>query len=104
MANASVSSRLDYCNSLIRGSLQVQCMQKKEMHWVAVEHRSLFKTAILGYKFLHTGFAKYLSPYLYSCSSFTVPDTVRVVVISLFFHSYNLLLISEVCEVFSLQL
>ena len=36
----------------------------KKLHWLPVEHRSLFKTAALIYKFLHTGFLKYFAPCL----------------------------------------
>ena len=40
----------------------------KQLHWLPVEHRSVFKTAIMFYKFLHTGFSKYLVPYISSYS------------------------------------
>ena len=33
------------------------------LHWLPVPHRSVFKTATLVYKFLHTGFPKYFTPY-----------------------------------------
>ena len=80
VANALVSSRLDYCNSLFRSlskfSLcKLQCIQNraarivsntsrytsvtpvlKKLHWLPVEQRMVFKTATLVYKFLHTGF------------------------------------------------
>ena len=39
------------------------------LHWLPVEHRSVFKTATLVYKFLHTGFPKYFAPYISSYSS-----------------------------------
>ena len=41
----------------------------KNLHWLPVEHCSLFKTATLVYKFLYTGFPKYFTPYLSSNSS-----------------------------------
>ena len=41
----------------------------KKLHWLPVEHRSVFKTATLVYKFLHTGFPKYFAPYISSYSS-----------------------------------
>ena len=93
MANALVSSRLDYCNSLFRSLskfnlCKLQCIQNsaarivsntsgytsitpvlKKLHWLPVEHRSVFKTATLVYKFLHTGFPKYFAPYISSYSS-----------------------------------
>ena len=93
VANALVSSRLDYCNSLFRSLSKfnfhkLQCIQNsaarivsntsrytsitpvlKKLHWLPVEHRSVFKTATLVYKFLHTGFPKYFAPYISSFSS-----------------------------------
>ena len=41
----------------------------KNLHWLPVEHRSVFKTATLVYKFIHTGFPKYFAPYISSFSS-----------------------------------
>ena len=93
VVNALVSSRLDYCNSLFRSlSMFILCKLQyirnsaarivsntskytritpvlKKLHWLPVEHRSVFKTATLVYKFLHTGFPKYFAPYISSCSS-----------------------------------
>ena len=87
VANALVSSRMDYCNSLFRSLAKfnlrkLQCIQNsaarivsntskytsitpvlKNLHWLPVEHRSVFKTATLVYKFLHTGFPKYFPKY-----------------------------------------
>ena len=78
-ANALVSSRLDYCNSLFRNLStfnmhKLQCTQNtlrrivrncnrysgashilKKLHWLPVEFRCIFKTATLVYKFLHSG-------------------------------------------------
>ena len=88
-----VSSRLDYCNSFFRSLskfnlYKLQCIQNsaarivsntsryasltpvfKKLHWLPVEHRSVFKTATLVYKFLNTGFPKYFAPYISSYSS-----------------------------------
>ena len=93
VANALVSSRLDYCNSLFRSLskfnlLKLHCIQNnaarivsntsrytsitpvlKKLHWLPVEQRTVFKTATLVYKFLHTGFPRYFAPYLSSYSS-----------------------------------
>ena len=93
VANALVSSRLDYFNSLFRSLSKfnlrkLQCIRNssariisntsrytsitpvlKKLHWLPVEHRPVFKTATLVYKFLHTGFPKYFVPYISSYSS-----------------------------------
>ena len=93
VANALVSSRLDYCNSLFRSLskfnlCKLQCIQNsaarivsntsrytsitpvlKKLHWLPVEQRRVFKTATLVYKYLHTGFPRYFAPYLSSYSS-----------------------------------
>ena len=93
VANALVSSRLEYCNSLFRSLSKfnlrkLQCIQNsaarivsntsrytsitpvlKNLHWLPVQHRSVFKTATLVYKFLHTGFPRYFAPYISSYSS-----------------------------------
>ena len=94
VASAVVSSRLDYCNSLFRSLSKfnlrkLQCIQNsaarivsntsrytsitpvlEKLHWLPVEHCSVFKTATLVYRFLYTGFPKYLAPYITSYSSF----------------------------------
>ena len=93
VANALVSSWLDYCYSLFRSVSKfnlrkLQCIQNsaarivsntsrytsitpvlKKLHWLPVEHHSVFKTATLVYKFLHTGFPKYFAPYISSYST-----------------------------------
>ena len=86
VANDLVSSLLDYCNSLFRSVCKfnlcrLQCIQKgtarivsntirytsitpvlKKLHWLPVEQCTVFKTATLVYKFLHTGFPWYIAP------------------------------------------
>ena len=93
VANALVSSWLDYCNSLYRSLskfnlCKLQCIQNsaarivsntsrytsitpvlKKLHWLPVEQRIVFKTATLVYKYLHTGFPRYFAPYLSFYSS-----------------------------------
>ena len=88
VANAFVSSRLDYCNSLFRSlskaSLhRLQSIQNcaarivtnscrythitpvlRKLHWLPIQFRSEFKLATLVYKFIHTGFPKYFTPHL----------------------------------------
>ena len=78
-ANALDGSCLDYCNSLFRGLSaldmhKLQCVQKslarivantikyshitpvrKALHWLPIKYCSIFKTAMLVYKFLHSG-------------------------------------------------
>ena len=78
-ANALVGNRLDYCNSLFRGIspldlYQLQCVLnslarimanttkyshitpvRKALHWLPIKYRSIFKTAVLVYKFLLSG-------------------------------------------------
>ena len=98
VANALVSSRLDYCNLLFRSLSkfnlhQLQCIQNsaarivsntsgyisitpvlKKLHWLPVEQHTVFKTATLVYKFLHTRFPRYFAPYL---SSYSNPNSTR---------------------------
>ena len=93
VANALVSSRLDYCNSLFRSLSKfnlrkLQCVQNiaarivsntsrysritpvlKKLHWLPVEHRAIFKTATLVYKYIHNGIPKYFDPYISLYSS-----------------------------------
>ena len=88
VANAFVSSRLDYCNSLFRSLSKfnlnrLQSIQNSaarivtnsskypritvvlnELHWLPIQFRSEFKLATLVYKFIHTGFPKYFAPHL----------------------------------------
>ena len=94
VANALVSGQLHYCNSLFRSLSKfnlhkLQYIQNsaarivsntsrssiitpvlKKLHWLPVEQRTVFKTATLVYKYLHTAFPRYFAPYIscYSCS------------------------------------
>ena len=85
VANALVSSRLDYCNSLFRSLSKLnlrklQCIQNSaarivcntsrytsitpvltKFHWLHVEQHMVFKTATHVYKFLHTDFQVFCS-------------------------------------------
>ena len=87
-ANALVSSRLDYCNSLFRGlsgfnQHKLQSIQNtlarivtnhrkyahvtpilQKLHWLPVKYRCIFKTATLVYKFLHSGSPSYFKLFL----------------------------------------
>ena len=87
-AYALVSSRLDYCNTLFRGLScfnlhKLQSIQNilarivanhrkyahvtpilKQLHWLPVKYRCMFKTATLVYKFLHSGSPSYFQPFL----------------------------------------
>ena len=87
-ANALVSSRLDYCNSLFRGlsgfnQHKLQSIQNtlahivtnhrkyahvtpilQKLHWLPVKYRCIFKTATLVHKFLHSGSPSYFEPFL----------------------------------------
>ena len=80
--NALVGSRLDYCNSLLRSLsalvlCKLQCIQnslarivtnttkysyitpvRKTLHWLPIEHHSVFKTALLVYKLLLWGYPR----------------------------------------------
>ena len=93
VANALLSSRLDYCNSLFRSlsssnMCRLQCVQNtlarivtkhtkyanitpilKDLHWLPIHYRSIFKTAILVCKFLHAGNPKYFGSSLRLCNS-----------------------------------
>ena len=88
VANAFVSSRLDYCNSLFRSLSTVnlhrlQCIQNcaarivtnsckytritpvlRKLHWLPIQFCSEFKLATLVYKYIHTGFSKYFTSHL----------------------------------------
>ena len=93
LANAMVSSRLDYCNSLFLGiaAKQMRRLQGiqntlcrvifrrsrfasvtpllKELHWLPIRSRIKFKLGLLTYKTLKTGFPAYLKCYVNLYSS-----------------------------------
>ena len=97
LANALVSSRLDYCNSLFYGCnvselkrlqgvqntlCRVVCnlprfsstsQHLRDLHWLPVEYRIQFKCCCLIYKYLETGLPPYFSNSLiaYTCSANT---------------------------------
>ena len=86
--NALVGSRLDYCNSLFRSLsafylYKLQCVQNslakivtnttkyshitpfaKPLQRLPIGHCFIFKTALLVYKLLHSGYPKYFVPFL----------------------------------------
>ena len=88
VANAFVSSWLDYCNSLFKSLSKfnlhrLQSIQNsaarivtnsskftrispvlRKLHWLPAQFCSEFKLATLVYKCIHTGFPKYFAPYL----------------------------------------
>ena len=88
IANALVSSHLDYCNSLFhslssRNATKLQYVQNalarfvtgaskythitstlRTLHWLPIRQRIIFKTLVLVYKYLTTGQPKYFAPYL----------------------------------------
>ena len=88
IVNGLVSSRLDYCNSLLcslssRNATRLQYIQNalaqfvtgaskftyiisslKTLHWLPIRQRIIFKTLVLVYKYLTTGQPKYFAPYL----------------------------------------
>ena len=63
------SGRWCYCVLLVQVIFTLIKVELKKLHWLGVEQRTMFKTAILVYKFLHTGFPRYFAPYLSSYSS-----------------------------------
>ena len=87
-ANALVGCHLDYCNSLFRGLSaldlrKLQCVQnslarivanttkyshitpvRKALHWLPIKYCFIFNTAVLVYKFLHSGNPKYFELFL----------------------------------------
>lgn len=93
LANALVSSRLDYCNSLLTGLNGKQCRRLqgiqntlcriiarlprrshvtntlKKLHWLPVRYRIIFKICTITYKTLNKGYPTYLHKYLkpYTC-------------------------------------
>ena len=98
MINATVTSRLDYCNSLLYGAKQshidrLQCCQNnaariiskrrkfdhispvlRELHWLPVEHRISYKILLLTYKALNGHAPQYLSALI---SKYVPPRPLR---------------------------
>ena len=88
IANALVSSRLDYCDSLFfslssRNTTRLQYVQNalarfvtsaskfthltsslKTLHWLPIRQHIIFKTLVLAYKYLITCQPKYFASYL----------------------------------------
>ena len=88
LTHHAVGSRLAYYNSLFWSLsaldlCKLQCIQNslarivtnttkypyttsvwKTLLWLPIEHCSVFKTALLVYKFLHSGYPKYFVPFL----------------------------------------
>ena len=97
--NATVTSRLDYCNSLLYRAKQshidrLQCYQNnaariiskrrklyhispvlRELHWLPVEHRISYKILLLTYKALNGHAPQYLSALI---SKYVPPWTLRL--------------------------
>ena len=87
MINATVTSRLDYCNILLYGAKQphidrLQCCQNnaariisirrkfdhissvlRDLHWLPVEHRMSYKILLLTYKALNGHAPQYLTAF-----------------------------------------
>ena len=102
VANAFVSSQLDYCNSFFRSLSKVnlhrlQSIQNsaarivtnsckytritpvlRKLHWIPIQFRSEFKLATLVYKFIHTGFLNILLHIYPHTAPLTILDAVRV--------------------------
>ena len=131
-ANALVGSRLDYCNSLFRSLSaldlrKLQCVQnslarivtnttkyshitpvRKILHWLPIEQRSIFKTALLVYKFLNCGQPRYFAPFLKPRQSVYNTRKAKLSVCSLRFptlppHYISLLSISASALLMTLQ-
>ena len=87
IANALVSTGLDYCNSFFSQFVIPKCYKApicskcsctvchwcfkvhitstlRTLHWLPIRQRIIFKTLVLVYKYLTTGQPKYFAPYL----------------------------------------
>ena len=117
-ANALVGNQLDYSNSLFKslGVLdlrKLQCVQnslariitnttkyshitpvRRTLHWLPIDHRSIFKTTLLVYKFLHRGYPIYFAPFLKSRHSVYNTNKAKLMVCSLKSHTLPLQYIS----------
>ena len=110
VANALISSRLDYCNSLFRSLSKfnlrkLQCIQNsaaivsntsrytsitavlKKLHWLPVEQRTVFKTATFVISIFTQIFQGILLRIFPPTTVLIVPGAVKVAVISLSFQS-----------------
>ena len=111
VANALVSSRLDYCNSLFRSLSKfnlrkLQCIQNsaarivsntsrytsitpvlKKLHWLPVEQRTVFKMPHLFVSIFTQAFPGILLHIFPPTAVLIAPGAVKVVVISLSFQS-----------------
>ena len=127
VANAFVSSQLDYCNSLFRSLSKsnlhiLQSIQNsagrivtnsskytritpvlRKFHWLPVQFHSEFKLATLVYKFIHTGFPKYLLHIYPHTTILTILDVVRVLPISLMYQNFNLKFTSPLSSLVSVS-
>ena len=107
-----VHSRLDYCNSLFRSLFKfnlhrLQSIQNSaarivtnsskytritpvlgKLHWLTIQFCSEFKLATLVYKFIHTGFPKFLVSHLSTyCTTYNTSH--RVLQISSMYQNFN---------------
>ena len=108
VANAFVSSRLDYCNSLFRSlskfnlhklqSINVSILTNsskytwispvlRKLNWLPIQFCSEFKLATHGYTFIHTASLNIL---LHIYPHTTLLDIVRVLPISSMYQNFNL--------------
>ena len=114
VANAFVSSRLDYCNSLFRNLSKfnlhrLQSIQNsaariftnsgkytqitpvlRKLHWLPVQFRSEFKLATLVYKLFILASLNILLHIYPHTTILTILDVVRVLPISLMYQNFNL--------------
>jgi len=95
LTHAFISSRLEYCNSILAG-VSGQLLQKlqvvqnaatrlvtgarkcermtpvlRELHWLPIRRRIIFKTAVLAYKCQHGASPQYLQSYCEPTSTYT---------------------------------
>ena len=114
VANALVSSRLDYCNSLFRSLSKfnlhrLQSIQNsaarivtnsskftwitpvlRTLHWLSIQFCSEFKLATLLYKFIHTGSLNVLLHIYPHTALLTILDVVRALPTSSMYQNFNL--------------
>ena len=114
VANALLSSQLDYCNPLFRSlsklSLhRLQSIQNgaarivtnsskfthitpvlRKLHWLPIQFCSELKLATLAYKFIYTAFPKYLLHIYPHTALLTILDVVRVLPTSSMYQNFNL--------------